>query len=183
MSEIYPTGVVIPYAGTTLPTTGWLFCDGSEVLESDYSNLYDIIKNIYGTATSGYFKLPDLRGRVVAGRDTMANDPNDDGVVAAGLLTGVPTEGVNGANLGNTGGHQSHILQAVESGVGFHQHVTYANELRNTTAGGGTGDRLFSLAQGTNADDTGLTSTFSSPASTAHNNVQPTIILQYIIKT
>jgi microcystin-dependent protein len=179
MSEIYPTGVVIPYAGTTLPT-GWLFCDGSEVLKLDYSDLDNILNDVYGTATSGYFKLPDLRGRVVAGRDTMANDPDDDGTVAAGLLTGVPTEGVNGANLGATGGHQSHKLLAAESGVGSHSHTTYATRETNTTTGGG-GNRLTAL--GSTGNDTGTTSSRSADASNAHNNVQPTIILQYIIKT
>jgi microcystin-dependent protein len=181
MSEIYPTGVVIPYAGTTLPATGWLFCDGSEVLKLDYSDLYSIIKDVYGTATSGYFKLPDLRGRVVAGRDTMDNNADDGIGAAAGLLTGVPTEGVDGANLGATGGHQSHRLLAAESGVGAHSHTTYANRETNTTTGGG-GNRLTQLGS-TGANNAGTTSSISADASTAHNNVQPTIILQYIIKT
>jgi microcystin-dependent protein len=47
---------------------GWLLCDGSYVSSiGKYSNLYRKIKNIYGPEKSNTFKLPDLRGRVIIG--------------------------------------------------------------------------------------------------------------------
>lgn len=55
-------GVIFPFAGNTVPD-GTLECDGSECLQSDYPLLYALIGSTYGSASSGYFRLPDLRGR------------------------------------------------------------------------------------------------------------------------
>jgi microcystin-dependent protein len=44
---------------------GWLVCDGRSVLQADYPELYTLITNKFGSAISGYFKLPDARGRVL----------------------------------------------------------------------------------------------------------------------
>ena len=71
-----PVGVIMPYAGTTIPD-GYLLCDGSEVRTADYPALYGVIGYTYksvtlllGTAT---FALPDLRGRFPLGKDNMDN--------------------------------------------------------------------------------------------------------------
>jgi len=73
---VTPTGVVLPFAGLTAPT-GWLFCDGSEVLVSDYPELFDIIGYQFGDITTllglGTFKLPDMRGRMALAMDSMNN--------------------------------------------------------------------------------------------------------------
>ena len=73
---IVPIGVIMPYAGSVLPT-GYLFCDGSEIPIGEYSDLFSIIGYTYknpadliGKATFG---LPDLRGRFPLGRDNMNN--------------------------------------------------------------------------------------------------------------
>ena len=76
---IVPVGAIFPFAGS-VPPTGYLLCDGCEVLIGDYSNLYAVIGYTYkspslliGKAT---FALPDLRGRFPLGRDNMQNlDP------------------------------------------------------------------------------------------------------------
>ena len=66
-----PVGSVIAFAGANTPT-GWLLCDGSEVNRSTYTTLYSVIGLQYGTASStSLFKLPDLRGRNVLGKDNM----------------------------------------------------------------------------------------------------------------
>lgn len=71
-----PTGVVLPFAGLTAPT-GWLFCDGTEVLISAYPELFDIIGYQFGDisvlAGLGTFKLPDMRGRMPLALDSMNN--------------------------------------------------------------------------------------------------------------
>ncbi len=71
-----PIGAVMPYAGPFSPT-GWLLCDGSEVLIADYPELYDVIGFSYGDQATlqgyGTFKLPDLRGRFALGFDNMMN--------------------------------------------------------------------------------------------------------------
>jgi microcystin-dependent protein len=71
-----PIGGIIPYAGATAPY-GFLFCDGSEVEKSKYSDLFDVIGNTYNgtTALQGVntYRLPDLRGRFALGKDNMDN--------------------------------------------------------------------------------------------------------------
>jgi microcystin-dependent protein len=71
-----PIGVIMPYAGTTVPP-GYLLCDGSEVKTADYPALYGVIGYTYKSATlllgAATFALPDLRGRFPLGRDSMDN--------------------------------------------------------------------------------------------------------------
>ena len=41
-------GEIIAYQGTTLPSTDWLWCDGTSYLSNLYSNLFNIIGYTYG---------------------------------------------------------------------------------------------------------------------------------------
>lgn len=62
-----PAGVVITYAGSTAPE-GWLLCDGSAVSRDTYATLFDVIGTTYGVGDgSTTFNVPDLSGRVVIG--------------------------------------------------------------------------------------------------------------------
>jgi microcystin-dependent protein len=180
MSAIYPPGIILPYAGPAdkLPT-GWLLCDGSAISRSTYSDLWNIIGAIYGSDDSATFKLPDLRGRVVAGVDNMNNAVGTGGGTA-GRLTLAASGGVNGSTLGAEGGEESHLLLAEESGIASHSHTTYATTNNNTTTGGG-GTRVTALIPPGGAA-IGSTSSAESNASAAHNNVQPTLVLNYMIK-
>ena len=68
-----PAGVMMAYGGLASPEN-WLFCDGSEVRISDYALLYAAIGYNFGAAasvTTGFFKIPDLRGRSAVGKDNM----------------------------------------------------------------------------------------------------------------
>lgn len=77
-----PVGTVVPFAGSSAPT-GWLLCDGTEYLISQYGELHDVIGKTYKpTPASGYFAVPDLRGRFVLGPDNMGGTSAD--VVTAG---------------------------------------------------------------------------------------------------
>jgi microcystin-dependent protein len=96
-----PTGAVIPYAGSAAPT-GWLLCDGgsSGISRTTYAALFAVIGTTYGSGDgSTTFNVPDLRGRVPAGKDNM-------GGIAANLLS-ASVSGVAGATLGAKGGSQS----------------------------------------------------------------------------
>ena len=46
---------------------GWLLCNGSRVSRTKYQKLYNVIGSLYGNAGSETFSLPDLRGRVIMG--------------------------------------------------------------------------------------------------------------------
>ncbi len=70
------------------------------VSRSTYAGLYAVLGTTYGAGDgSTTFHLPDLRGRVAAGKDDM-------GGAAAGRLTnaGTGNPGINGAVLGAVGG-------------------------------------------------------------------------------
>lgn len=77
-------GEIIAYAGATSPKATWLECDGSEVSQSALPDLYAVIGNTYGSASSGNFRLPDLRGRTLAGSGTGTDIPE----VAVGDMYG-----------------------------------------------------------------------------------------------
>jgi microcystin-dependent protein len=71
---VVPIGTILPFAGSTVPN-GFLLCDGSEVLVSEYTELWKVIQysfkafsTLVGTNTFG---LPDLRGRFPLGADNM----------------------------------------------------------------------------------------------------------------
>lgn len=86
-----PVGAIFPYAGRSAPT-GYLLCDGSEVLISTYVELFNILGYTYRDVTLlvgiGTFALPDLRGRFPLGKDSMDNEltveTGDGNIVNAG---------------------------------------------------------------------------------------------------
>lgn len=189
---LVPTGTVAPYAGTAEPT-GWLFCYGQEVLRSTYTVLDGLITTTYGAYTNGsggagttHFRLPDLRGRVVAGQDDM-------GGTSANRLTNPAStiNGINGDTLGGTGGSETHIL--TEPQLAAHYHQTMYDVISNNTTATPNSTRYATTQYnpGSNNDAShGFTDTVANVGRTsstgtgaAHNVVQPTIILNYIIKT
>jgi microcystin-dependent protein len=166
-----PTGSIVPYAGITSPD-GWLLCDGSVKNISDYPDLSNIIRAQFGPITSTTFTLPDLRGRVVAGVDNM------DNIIGIG---GGAAERLSYTSIGSTAGSESHLITSSQIGIPQHEHYTYAgiNDVARNT---GQQDRLTRLA-GPGGASVGRASIVSEDATVPHNNVQPTIILNYIIKT
>ena len=202
-----PAGVVVPFAGSSAPAN-WLLCDGSAVSRTTYGQLFAAISTTYGSGDgSTTFNLPDMRGRVPAGKDNMG------GSAASRLTSGV--SGITGTTLGATGGNEN-----------VHQHshantASFSGSFSGTagTTGNDSPDHShaytraysdgFQYAQGDkysvrNAQDSPQTGGASTrhqhsftPAGTisgtvtmsnanfgsgASQNVQPTIILNYIIK-
>jgi microcystin-dependent protein len=158
-----PTGTVFPFAGSTEPSGGYLMCFGQAVSRTTESALFDVIGTTYGVGDgSTTFNVPDLRGRAVAGQDDM-------GGVSANRLTGL-SGGVNGDTLGAAGGAETHTLVIGE--IPAHTHSTPTTD-GSSNAANGTSSRP------SNSD--GVSG--SAGGGGAHNNVQPTLILNYIIKT
>lgn len=184
LSALVPAGSVIPYAGSSAPS-GYLLCYGQAVSRTTYAALFSAISTTYGVGdNSTTFNVPDLRGRVVAGQDDMGGS-------SANRLTGL-TDGVDGDTLGGAGGLESTTLTALHipeltgttNTTGAHTHTT-----SGTISGGGSsvdtnngGGNITSTTSSSNGDHS-HTVTVNAGTAAAHNNVQPTLILNYIIKT
>ena len=65
-----PSGIVLPYGGTSAPS-GFILADGSSLSRTTFAALFAIFGTTYGSASGTTFTVPDLRGRVVAGQDDM----------------------------------------------------------------------------------------------------------------
>lgn len=66
----FPTGIVLPYAGSIVPD-GWLLCDGTAVSRATYDELFTQLSTTYGAGDgSTTFNLPDLRGKMPLGVGT-----------------------------------------------------------------------------------------------------------------
>lgn len=62
-----PIGTIVPFGGAGAPTM-FLLCDGSEVAKATYPELYEVIGDVFGTASDAtLFRLPDLRECVPVG--------------------------------------------------------------------------------------------------------------------
>jgi len=196
-----PIGTLLPYAGATSPTN-WLLCDGAAVSRTTYAELFNIIGTAYGAGDgSTTFGLPDLRGRAPVGKDDMG------GSAASRLTSGV--SGVDGTTIGASGGAQSHTLTAAQmpshthTGSGTtsttntdHTHSSGNGQPIATHVGGystapsGVGAATVSGIVGTTGgmnSNAAHSHTFSFTTSaagstSAHNNVQPVIVTNYIIR-
>ena len=70
LSDVYPgliqSGMIIS-AGTSTGYTGYLYCDGSQHTATTYSSLFSKIGNSYGSATPGFFRVPNLTTSTISG--------------------------------------------------------------------------------------------------------------------
>lgn len=182
-----PTGTVLPYAGSTAPSL-FLIADGTAVSRSDYADLFGVIGTTYGAGDGTLtFNLPDLRGRVAVGRDPSQTEfdiLNDKG--------GEKTHKLTDAEMPSHY-HSANPPSATTSSNGNHNHGTNTvgedggslsgstNKYR-VTGGGSTLDTTY---DGTHSHtvNIGAFNTSSAGSDAAHNNLQPYITLNHIIRT
>lgn len=77
-------GSIVPFGGSAIPS-GYLLCNGAEVLKTAYAELYAVIGDAFGTASDNTkFKLPDLREAVPVGSGTRGSGVADHDTYAVG---------------------------------------------------------------------------------------------------
>jgi microcystin-dependent protein len=201
-----PVGAVFPFAGIIIPN-GYLLCDGSEVTQTDYPELFAIIQFTYKAQSQlsglGTFALPDLRGRFPLGLDNMDNnnrvpskdspiDPvtglvvNQINIDAGGGPAGRVTD-TSASNLGNPGGADKVSLET--KNVPDHRHTLNSGVAQYYAAGDPTtvGDSAsqpgygFGTSVGSGVPNTGgvITSESAIPFSV----MNPYQALNYVIYT
>jgi microcystin-dependent protein len=160
--SLNPTGAILMFAGSVAPA-GWLLCDGTEYSKTLYPELSAVLSvgntfpygqtNGSGGAGTTHFKVPDFRRRVPVG---------SGGTGTAALANSV----------GATGGSETHTLTVGE--MPSHTHGVAA-----TT--GGSGILYVQPPFAGNVNSITYDST-SSGNNESHNNLQPSLVVNYIIK-
>ena len=150
-----PPGAMMQFAGAAAPA-GWALCQGQAVSRTSatYRALFAAIGSTYGGGDgTTTFNLPDMRRRVPVG--------------AGGMGTGTL-----GSARGSTGGEEDHLLSTGEMPAHSHS-APYATLASGPRRGAVAGQLLvsnFSL------------NTSSAGGGRGHNNIQPSLVLNYIIK-
>ena len=163
--EKVPIGTIFEFPtddATKLPT-GYLFCDGSAVSRTQYADLFAVIGTTWGAGDgSTTFNLPSKAGLVTVGVSSDDEEFN---------------------TIGDTYGEKEHRLTINE--MPSHSH-TGAIAVADRISGG---QYYYFNAAGTTSSNPTDTTAFSNSIVTrntgggyAHNNIQPTVVSNFIIK-
>lgn len=147
------TGVVKMFAGSSAPS-GYLICDGAAVSRTTYATLFALIGTTYGVGNgSTTFNVPNMKGRVPVGVDSGQTEFDTPG---------------------ETGGAKTHTLTTTE--MPAHTHTVPYNTGQSVASGPFT--ELINAGAPNASYNSG-----SQGGGGAHNNLQPFIALNFIIKT
>lgn len=199
-NAVLPAGVIVPYAapGNVAPT-GWLLCTGQSVSRATYPALWTVLGLTYTAVNDGTtFQVPDLRGRIPLGKDSMGGS-------SANRVTAAQAD-----TEGQAAGAETHLLTATEMPVHTHIQNSHTHGVNDPghkhTLGGGIGGAIFAHLNASalfgsvagpvekitfaimdNAS-TGISIQSTTPTnqnaggSTAHNNMVPYLTVNYLIK-
>jgi microcystin-dependent protein len=162
---VVPIGGIVDFAGSVAPAN-WLVCQGQALATAGiYNALFGVIGFTYGGG-GGSFNLPDLGGRVTAGKEATATR-----LTTAG-------SGIDGATLAAAGGLQTHVLTLAQSPA--HSHTTTLAASNNTPNVVNTGQVAWGNGDNMSTTYQPVSSTVGGGA--AHLNTQPTMVLNKIIR-
>lgn len=155
-----PVGTILIYSGSSAPT-GWLICDGSAISRTDYADLFDVIGTTYGNGDgSTTFNIPNLKGKIPVGCNS--NDTSFD-------------------TIGETGGEKTHTLTVNEMPSHKHNGMEWlGNSQYNMSLNTGSLTTGYKINWAGGSDNNKI-QTASEGGGQAHNNLQPYIVMNYII--
>lgn len=200
------TGTVLPFAGAAAPAD-WLLCAGQAVSRTTYATLFGVIGTTYGAGDgSTTFNLPDLRGRVAGGKDDMGGTAAGR-LTAAGAGVAGTTLGATGGTqvhsltTAQMPAHNHGVTDPTHSHSVYDPTHTHTQQSWNLTAFDGTGGPHQVGADAPSSGNLGIVNSVTAAATGisiyasatgisiqnqggggAHNNTQPTIVLNHIIK-
>lgn len=191
-TERMPVGSIIQFGGSAAPS-GWLLCDGSSYSQASYADLYAVIGAAYGSG-GGNFNVPDLQGRVPVGSGSGA------GLTARtrGQASGAETVVLGISNLpSHTHGMTHNHPTATTNTEPAHSHLPpagathYVYSGNNSNAGlsfsaggvlGGTTGNAGAHSHTVTISNSSKTETDPAGSGTAVDNMQPYLVVNYIIK-
>jgi microcystin-dependent protein len=172
-----PVGTVKMWAGTGDPAGGYyLVCDGRSLSRAAFPLLFGAIGTIYGAVDGASFNIPDCGERVIIGKSAVQSH--------------VPQYDCRA--LGNSFGEANHMLLAAELAAHTHpitdpkhHHGIQPNPsggFQAQSGGGGLASVTTGATVNTTDSLTGITQADSAGGNVPHNNVQPALVLNFIIR-
>ena len=183
------------YWDTVAPSSAFIFPIGQAISRTAFPRAFARWGTTFGPGDgANTFNVPDKRGRASAALDNMGGV--DSGRLAAGALAGARL------SLGGAGGEPIHTLNAgeipmitsVENGLAVTVFVNGGGNLAHTAstisafgAGGGNAAAPVSNSGAWDAVDRlsgniNINTSSNNTGGQAHNNMQPTILCNYIIR-
>ena len=159
-----PIGTISPFGGSAIPS-GYLLCNGAEVLKTTYAELYAVIGDAFGTASDNTkFKLPDLRGEFLRGAGTNSH-------------TGEGSGGDVGVHQGAT---QVPLITLRQNDITT---ANFNNQITNNTVENADYNTLLQTANGVGIDYSLSGTVYSTSLDSIRYTTRPTnTSVNYIIK-
>lgn len=191
---VVPIGGMIDYTASTAPNSAFVLPYGQAISRTTYSAYFALVSTTYGVGDgSTTFNVPDLRGRLIAGKDDMGGS-------AASRLTSTSISG-GATTLGAVGGGETATLAANQiptlTGISGTNSISVTSTnylLGNTTTNSGSavggGTQLTASDVGSGAVIIRQPSSGSNVITVGYTNAsqsnvpltQPTIILNKILR-